>query len=152
MTVFLRVIFKKIRGIKSCIRWLVKIFLTTITNLLVHNDTLLPIYFQVFQYNCMFLSCQIRFQSESTLYICLNVNELLARRRREIWSLSDCNWIRIHNHLVRKRTLNHLAKLAVLAPLQSLISIYFQQTQHFESRNSETFQQIKICSKSYFFF
>ena len=26
--------------------------------------------------------------------------------------LSDCNWIRIHNHLVRKRTLNHLAKLA----------------------------------------
>ena len=26
--------------------------------------------------------------------------------------LSDCNWTRIHNHLVRKRTLNHLAKLA----------------------------------------
>ena len=25
--------------------------------------------------------------------------------------LSDCNWIRTHNHLVRKRTLNHLAKL-----------------------------------------
>ena len=24
----------------------------------------------------------------------------------------DCNWIRTHNHLVHKRTLNHLAKLA----------------------------------------
>ena len=26
--------------------------------------------------------------------------------------LSDCNWTRAHNHLVHKRTLNHLAKLA----------------------------------------
>ena len=24
----------------------------------------------------------------------------------------DCNWTRTHNHLVHKRTLNHLAKLA----------------------------------------
>ena len=31
------------------------------------------------------------FQSESTLYSCLNVKELLARSRREIWRLSDCN-------------------------------------------------------------
>ena len=52
------------------------------------------------------------FQSESTLYICLNVKELLVRSRREIWSLSDCNWTRTHNHLVHKRTLSHLAKLA----------------------------------------
>ena len=28
------------------------------------------------------------------------------------WYLSDCNWTRTHNHLVRKRILNHLAKLA----------------------------------------
>ena len=36
-------------------------------------------------------SCHITysFQSESTLYSCLNVKELLARSRREIWSLSD---------------------------------------------------------------
>ena len=27
-------------------------------------------------------------------------------------NFSDCNWIRTHNHLVHKRTLNHLAKLA----------------------------------------
>ena len=26
--------------------------------------------------------------------------------------LNDCNWTRTHNHLVHKRTLNHLAKLA----------------------------------------
>ena len=53
------------------------------------------------------------FQSESTLYNCLNVKELLARSRREIWSLSDCNWTRTHNHLVRKQTLNLLAKTSV---------------------------------------
>ena len=51
------------------------------------------------------------FQSESTLYICLNVKKLFARSRREIWSLSNCNWTRTQNHLVRKWTLNHLAKL-----------------------------------------
>ena len=52
------------------------------------------------------------FQSESKLYSCLNVKELLARNRRDIWSLSDSNGIWTHNHLVRKWTLNHLPKLA----------------------------------------
>ena len=52
------------------------------------------------------------FQSESTLYCCLNVKEFLARSRREISRLSDCNWIRTQNQLVRKRTLNHLASFA----------------------------------------
>ena len=52
------------------------------------------------------------FESESTLYSCLNVKELLARSRRPISRLSDCKGTRTHNHLVRKRTLNHLAKLA----------------------------------------
>ena len=47
------------------------------------------------------------FQSESTLYSCLNVKELLARSWREIWSLSDYNWAWTQNHLVHKRTLNH---------------------------------------------
>ena len=55
------------------------------------------------------------FQSESTLYSYLNVRELFARNRRDIWSLSDSNGIRTHKDLVRKRTLNHLAKLASLA-------------------------------------
>ena len=52
------------------------------------------------------------FQSESTLYSCLNAKGLLALSRREIWVLSDYNWTRTHNHLVDKRTLNHLAKPA----------------------------------------
>ena len=51
------------------------------------------------------------FQSESTLYNYLNVKELLAQNRRKFWKLSDCNWTRSQNHLVRKRTLNHLPKL-----------------------------------------
>ena len=46
------------------------------------------------------------------MYSCLNVKELLAQNRCDIWSLSDCSGIRTHNHLVRKRTLDHLAKLA----------------------------------------
>ena len=60
-------------------------------------------------------SCHVTyaFQSDSTHYSCLNVKELLASRRREFWSLSDCNWSRTQNHLLRKRTLNHFAKLAI---------------------------------------
>ena len=60
--------------------------------------------------NLTVCSCHVTcaFQSESTLCSCLNV---LGRRRPEIWSLSDCNWTRSQNHLVRKRTLNYLAKL-----------------------------------------
>ena len=59
-------------------------------------------------------SCHITyvFQRESTLYSSMNVKELLARNKRKIWSLSDCNWTRIYNHLVRKGKPNHLAKLA----------------------------------------
>ena len=50
------------------------------------------------------------FQSESTLCSCMNVKELLARNKYDIRSLIDSNRIRIHNHLVCKRTLSHLAK------------------------------------------
>ena len=61
-------------------------------------------------------SCHVThaFQSESTLYSCLNVKELLSRNKCDIWSLSDCNGTGTHNHLVRKRTLNYLAELAKL--------------------------------------
>ena len=34
----------------------------------------------------------------------------------------DCNWIRTHNHLVHKRTLNHLAKLASQKLYQLMLS------------------------------
>ena len=47
------------------------------------------------------------FQSESTLYSCLNVKELLAQNRHKIRSLSDCNWTRTRNHLVCKQTFDH---------------------------------------------
>ena len=52
------------------------------------------------------------FQSESMLYSWVNVRELLARNRRNIWSLSDSNEIRTHNHLVPKWRLKCLAKLS----------------------------------------
>ena len=42
----------------------------------------------------------------------LNIKELLAQSRREIWILSDCSWTRTNNHLVRKGRLNYLAKVA----------------------------------------
>ena len=69
-------------------------------------------------------SCHVTyaFQSEFTLYSCLNVKELLARSRREIWRWSDCNWTRTQNHLVLKRTLNHLAKPAKWS--SCVLSIY----------------------------
>ena len=54
------------------------------------------------------------FQIESTLYNCLNVKEPLAQNRYGIWGLSNCNRTQIRNHLVCKRTLNHLAKLVWL--------------------------------------
>ena len=54
------------------------------------------------------------FQSESALYSCLNVKELLIRNRRHSRRISDCSRTQIHNRLVCKQTLNHLAKLAIV--------------------------------------
>ena len=63
----------------------------------------------------MFLSCLTYvFPSESTLYNCLNVKELIAWNRCYIWNLSECNGAGTHNHLVRKQRLNYLAKLTKL--------------------------------------
>ena len=44
------------------------------------------------------------FQSESTLYSCLNFKELLTQSSSHFWSLSGYNGTRTHNHLVRLRT------------------------------------------------
>ena len=52
---------------------------------------------------------------KSTFYSCMIVKELLARNRHDIWSLSDSNGIRTHNHLVHKRSLSRLTKLTSLA-------------------------------------
>ena len=62
------------------------------------------------------------FYSESALCNCLNAKELLSPNREDIGSLSDCSWIGTHNHLARKRTLNHLAKMAIW--LSCVASIY----------------------------
>ena len=63
------------------------------------------------------------FQSESTLCSFLNIKECLAWIRWEIWSLSDWNWTRTHNHVVRKQTLNHLAKLALVIVGSSPVAV-----------------------------
>ena len=49
-----------------------------------------------------------------------------ARTRHHIWSLGDSNGIRTHNHLVRKRTFNHLAKLTKW--LSCVVSTYLYGT------------------------
>ena len=72
--------------------------------------------------------------SESTLYSRLNVKDLLAQNRREIWSLSDCNRTRTHNHLVHKTNAQHehlnirlrTKWFWVRVPLQSLNSNVFR--------------------------
>ena len=63
------------------------------------------------KYSLTVCSCQVTyaFQSESTLYSCLNVKKFLPRTRCEIWRWSDWNWTQTQNHLVLKWTLNHLA-------------------------------------------
>ena len=69
-------------------------------------------------------SCQVTYalQSETILFICLNVNELLAQNRCDVWSLSDCKETRTHNHLICKRTLNNLAKF--VKRLRSFVNTY----------------------------
>ena len=75
-------------------------------------------------------SCHVRytFQSESALYSCLNVKELLAPNRRNISSWSDCNGTQTHNLLVCKRTLSHLDKLTKWHDknVRAMIRIYSQ--------------------------
>ena len=54
------------------------------------------------------------FQSESTLYICLNVKELLARSRRDIWNLIGRNRTRTHNNLIRKQKQKWMSETKVI--------------------------------------
>ena len=86
------------------------------------------------------------FQIESTLFSCLNVRELLAWNSRDIWSLSDCNWTRTQNHLVRKRTLNHLANF--VRKFLVAASVYFNR----EVSQGRTFFLRKYYSREYWNF
>ena len=56
--------------------------------------------------------------------VCLNVKKLVVRSRRRIWSLSDWNEIRTNKHLVRKRILNPLGKMAKLLSCARSIFLY----------------------------
>ena len=65
------------------------------------------------------------------------LDELIKRSSRFVefeQFKSDCNWIRTQNHLVLKRTLNHLAKLESRANLKVI-------------KNNKLL--IKTCLKSY---
>ena len=59
----------------------------------------------------------------------LNVMELLARSRHRIWSLNVSNKIRTLNKFVRKRTLNHLAKLG--KSLSWVVRTYLEGACHY---------------------
>ena len=87
-----------------------------------------------YQKNMTVCYCHVMytFQSESTLYNCLNARELLAWNKCDIWSLSDSKGIWTHNHLVHKRTLNHLAKLVIW--LNGWVFVYELSGCRFESR------------------
>ena len=95
------------------------------------------------------------FQSESTRYSCLNVKELLAWSRREMWRWSDCNWTRTLNHLVLKWTLNHLRTkwFWVRVQLQSqhyLLCFYFlQPKQRLPRLNPHQINQFGILCQFY---
>ena len=65
--------------------------------------------------SCIIIMSRTRFRVN--LVALINIKELFARNRRDIYSLRDSSRIQTHNHLVRKRTLNHLAKLAFIPKL-----------------------------------
>ena len=58
-------------------------------------------------------SCHVTYaiQSESRIYFCLNVYEILAWNMHHMWSSSDSNETQNRHKLARNRKLNHLAKL-----------------------------------------
>ena len=60
-----------------------------------------------------------------TLYTCLNVKELLARNRREIWSLSNCNYTRTDCNWTR--TLNQVDVGSSLVAVTAMILIDLQK-------------------------
>ena len=71
----------------------------------------------------MFLSCHVRISEWiHTLHLSECQRTPCSKHARYL-RLSYCNGTRTHNHLFRKRTLNQLAKLALLASLAKGLSI-----------------------------
>ena len=76
---------------------------------LIHKQTLngwilFPVVISTVHFNVCPYHVTHAFHSEYTLYSCLNVKDLFAWNRHDIWRLSGCNGIRTHNHLILKRT------------------------------------------------
>ena len=63
---------------------------------------------------------------------------ILAQNRCKIWSLSHCNWNGTQNHIVRKQTLNHLAKLVVIYKLSG--SVFESSCSHLNFRLCACFE------------
>ena len=58
--------------------------------------------------------CKNNPENSSTTRVCEHIPSgfsMFLLSLKSIKSKHDCNWTRTHSHLVRKRTLNHLAKL-----------------------------------------
>ena len=64
--------------------------------------------------NGVFLLCHICVKNESTVWNCVIIKEVSAQNRHDICKLRDCNETGTNDHIVYKRTLNYLAKLANL--------------------------------------
>ena len=86
------------------------------------------------------------FQSESTLYSCLNVKELLARSRREIWGLSDCNWM-IRTYIQMHRTDKYSQHSSIIWPvwLNGWVFVYELSGCGFESSCSHLNFRFRAC-------
>ena len=84
------------------------------------------------------------FQNPHTI-VSLNVKELLAQSRLHIWSLIGRSMILTRNHLVRKQTLNHLAKLPASSKAFLDIQANYRVSIHFETR---TWDDNKIQSNA----
>ena len=90
--------------------------------------------------------CPLNFLIQPVFH-CTNANGDYLPILLPIWSwLSDCNWTRTHKYLVRKRTLNHLAKLSLqtkwLWVRVQLQSLKLQISRLFRVRISLTFRQL----------
>ena len=78
---------------------------------------------------------------------CLSAKEFLARNKFDIWKLSGCNETRTHNHLVCKRTLSHLAKLARLLSLFNSKYLLCMQCCNLYSHSYLLFKYDRKCLK-----
>ena len=61
--------------------------------------------------------------------------------------ISDCSWTWTHNHLVHKRTLNHLAKMVWPIWLYDWVFIYELSDFGFESSSSHLNFRFRACSE-----